>query len=232
MKTVTHILLVFCCLSLVYTLQAQETMNAAQEKTKLGLEIAKAQGENALQLMAYSWTKSTKVYEKEEEKSHQLAKVWFNSEGKLESTTLSSESAKQPRPKRGVRGAIQKNQVKSYAELLTESMNQALAYTRLSKGDWIDLVDKAKVDVGGGEIKIAAKDVLMPGDKALYVFDKSTKLYKSVEVSTTAKDQPLQSKMKYETMSDGTNRSDVTEITIPSKSMKIVTENIDFIKQK
>ena len=232
MRTITYILLAFGCTFIVHTLVAQDNAKAVQEKTKLGLEIAKAQGENAAKLMAYSWTKSTKVYEEGEEKSHQLAKVWFNSEGKLESTTLSSESANQPRPKMGVRGAIQKNQIESYSELLTESMNQALAYTRLSKGDWIDLMDKANVDIEGEVIKVAATDVLMPGDKALYVFDKSTKLYKSVEVSTMVQDKALKSRMEYESMSDGTNRADVTEITIPSKSMKIVSENIDFIKQK
>ncbi len=229
MKTVTHMLLVFGCLYLGPTLMAQ---NNAQEKTKLALEIAKAQGENAAKLMAYSWTKSTKVYEEEEEKIHQLAKVWFTADGKLESTTLSSESAKQQRPKIGVRGAIQSNQMKSFSELISESMKQTQAYTTLSKGSWMDMMDKANVDTGGGEIRVAAKDVLMPGDKALYVIDKSTKLIKSVEVSSTAQDKPIQSRMKYNTMEDGTNRSDVTEITIPSESLRIVSENIDFIKQK
>jgi len=230
MKTVTYILLVLASICTLHTLDAQE--QSAQEKTKLGLEIAAAQGQNAAKLMAYSWTKSTKVYQDGEEKTHQLTKVWFNSEGKLEGSTLSTESAKQPRPKIGLRGAIQSNQMKSFSELLTEAMNQSMAYTTLSKGDWIDLVDKSRVDVGGGEIKIAAQDVLMPGDKAIYVFDKSTKLYKSVEVSTKVQDEPMKATMKYTTMTDGTNRADVTEMTIPSKSMEIATENIDFIKQK
>lgn len=232
MKTITHTLLVIGCLFVLHPLLAQDQAKLAQEKTKLGLEIAAAQGANAAKLMAYSWTKSTKVYEKGEEKSHQLVKVWFNSEGKLEGSTLSSESADQQRKKRGVRGAIQKSAGKSYAELLTEATNQVLAYTTLSKGAWIDMMDKAEVSVKNGVINIAAKDVLMPGDQVLYKFDESTKRYLSVDVSTAAKDKPLKSQMKYKTMSDGTNRADVTEIMIPSKSMKIVTENIDFIKQK
>jgi hypothetical protein len=232
MQNVTRILLVFAGICLLHTLGAQGTTQSAQEKTKLGLEIAKAQGENAVKLMAYSWTKSTKVYEKGEEKTHQLATVWFNADGKLESTMISSESASQQRPKRGVRGAIQSNQMKSFSELIAESMKQTQAYTTLSKGSWIDMMDRAKVEVAGAVIKVAAKDVLMPGDKALYMIDKSTKLIQSVEVSTTAQDNPIQSRMKYNTMEDGTNRVDVTEITIPSESIKIVTENIDFIKQK
>jgi len=51
--------------------------------------------------------------------------------------------------------------------------------------------------------------------------DESTKLFKSIALSSAVKDKPITATMDFKTMSDGTNHPDVTEIAIPSQSLKI-----------
>ena len=223
MKTITSILL--SCF-----LFATAEILVAQDKTQLALDIAEAQQANTKNLMNYSWQRSSKVYMDGEEKLHQLVKVWFNSEGEMDGSVLSSESSVQK--KRGVRGKMQQNKGEDLANLLAESVNLSLKYVFLSKGNWIDLMDKAEVNIEDGVVKIDAKDVLVQGDEVHYLIDESTKLFKSIALSSAVKDKPITATMDFKTMSDGTNHPDVTEIAIPSQSLKIKAENIDYIKQQ
>lgn len=223
MKTITSILL--SCF-----LFATAEILVAQDKTQLALDIAEAQQANTKNLMNYSWQRSSKVYMDGEEKLHQLVKVWFNSEGEMDDSVLSSESSVQK--KRGVRGKMQQNKGEDLANLLAESVNLSLKYVFLSKGNWIDLMDKAEVNIEDGVVKIDAKDVLVQGDEVHYLIDESTKLFKSIALSSAVKDKPITATMDFKTMSDGTNHPDVTEIAIPSQSLKIKAENIDYIKQQ
>lgn len=223
MKTIASILL--SCF-----LFATAEILVAQDKTQLALDIAEAQQANTKNLMNYSWQRSSKVYMDGEEKLHQLVKVWFNSEGEMDGSVLSSESSVQK--KRGVRGKMQQNKGEDLANLLAESVNLSLKYVFLSKGNWIDLMDKAEVNIEDGVVKIDAKDVLVQGDEVHYLIDESTKLFKSIALSSAVKDKPITATMDFKTMSDGTNHPDVTEIAIPSQSLKIKAENIDYIKQQ
>ena len=127
---------------------------------------------------------------------------------------------------------MQQNQGEDLAALLSESVNLSLKYVFLSKGNWIDLMDKAEINVEDGVVKIDAKDVLVQGDEVHYFIDDSTKLFKSVTLSSAVKDKPITASMDFKTMNDGTNHPDLTEIAIPSQSLKIVAENIDYIKQQ
>jgi len=223
MKKFTHLLLITFVIVTV-------TSFIAQDKTQLALDIANAQQTNTENLKNYSWQRSSKVYMDEEEKLHQLVKVWFNSEGEMDGSVLSSESSVQK--KRGVRGKMQQNKGEDLANLLAESVNLSLKYVFLSKGNWIDLMDKAEVNIEDGVVKIDAKDVLVQGDEVHYLIDESTKLFKSIALSSAVKDKPITATMDFKTMSDGTNHPDVTEIAIPSQSLKIKAENIDYIKQQ
>ncbi|NOX46000.1 MAG: hypothetical protein GXO89_03360 [Chlorobi bacterium] len=81
-----------------------------------------------------------------EEKVHNLVKVWFNDNGEMESSVLSSES--NVKKKRGIRGSIQKNAVEDLLGILEKTINLSLNYAFLSKGNWIDLLDMAEVKNG------------------------------------------------------------------------------------
>ena len=202
----------------------------AQDNTQLGLDIAKAQEENRKQLMNYSWQRSAKAFSNGEEKNHSLVKVWFNSEGKMESSVLSSESS--VKQKRGVRGKAQQNAGEDLLGLIENSLNLSIKYVFLSKGYWIDLLDVAEVKVEDGVVKIDAKDLLAKGDEVHYIIDSSTNLFKSIKISSVVDGKPFTSSIDFKTMSDGTNHPRRTEIILPSESMNITSENIDYVKQQ
>ena len=202
----------------------------AQDNTQLGLDIAKAQEENRKQLISYSWQRSVKAFSNGEEKNHSLVKVWFNTEGKMESSVLSSESS--VKQQRGVRGRAQQNAGEDLLGLVGNALNLSIKYVFLSKGYWIDLLDEAEVKVEDGLVKIDAKDLLAKGDEVHYIIDSSTNLFKSINISSVVDGKPFTSSIDFKTMSDGTNHPSHTEIVIPSESIKITSENIDYIKQQ
>jgi len=202
----------------------------AQENTQLGLDIAKAQEENRKQLMNYSWQRSAKAFSNGEEKLHTLVKVWFNTDGKMESSVLSAETT--VKQKRGVRGKVQQGAGEDLAALLEKTLRSSIQYVLLSKGYWIDLIDVAEVKVEDGVVKIDAKDLLAKGDEVHYIIDSSTNLFKSIKISSAVDGKPFTSSIDFKTMSDGTNHPSHTEIIIPSESLNIVAENIDYFKQQ
>ena len=202
----------------------------AQDNTQLGLDIAKAQEENRKQLMTYSWQRSAKAFSNGEEKNHSLVKVWFNTEGKMESSVLSSASS--VKQQRGVRGKAQQNAGEELLGLFENSLHISIKYVFLSKGYWIDLLDVAEVNVEDGEVKIDAKDLLAKGDEVHYIIDSGTNLFKSIKISFVVDGKPFTSSIDFKTMSDGTNHPSRTEIILPSESMNITSENIDYVKQQ
>ena len=202
----------------------------AQDNTQLGLDIAKAQEENRKQLMTYSWQRSAKAFSNGEEKNHSLVKIWFNTEGKMESSVLSSESS--VKQQRGVRGRAQQNAGEDMLGLIENTLNLSIKYVFLSKGYWIDLLDVAEVKVEDGVVKIDAKDLLAKGDEVHYIIDSSTNLFTSIKISSVVDGKPFTSSIDFKTMSDGTNHPSHTEIMLPSESLNIVAENIDYVKQQ
>jgi len=202
----------------------------AQDNTQLGLDFAKAQEENGKQLKTYSWQRSAKAFSNGEEKHHSLVKVWFNSEGKMESSVLSSEST--VKQKRGVRGKVQQGAGEDLLGLIESALNSSIKYVFLSRGYWIDLLDMAEVKVEDGVVKIDAKDLLAKGDEVHYIMDSSTNLFKSVKISSVVDGKPFTSSIAFKAMSDGTNHPSRTEIILPSESVNIIAENIDYVKQQ
>jgi len=202
----------------------------AQDNTRLSLDIGSAQENNMTQLMNYSWQRSAKAFSGGEEKVHSLIKVWFNSEGKMENSVLSSEST--VKQQRGVRGRVQANAGEDMAALLEQTLGLTMKYIYLSKGSWIDLMDMAEVKMEEGIVKINAKNLLIEGDEVNYIIDNSIKLFRSVTISSLVGDKAFTSSIDFKTMSDGTNHPTHTEIIIPTESLKITSENIDYIKQQ
>jgi len=202
----------------------------AQDNTQLALDIASAQEKNREQLKTYSWQRSAKASKGGEEKSQILVKIWFNSEGEMESSVLSSEST--VKQQRGVRGKMQQSAGEDIGALIAQTLNLTFQYAYLSKGNWIDLMDRAEVNSGDTDVTIDAKNLLSEGDVVHYILDSSTKLFKSIEISTVAEGKAFTSSIDFKTMSDGTNHPGHTKINIPSESMEITAENIDYIKQQ
>lgn len=220
----------FVNILVIILLSASMSSLIAQDRTQLGLDIASAQEKNRVQLMNYSWQRSSKAFSNGEEKNHSLVKVWFNTEGKMENSVLSSESS--ATKKRGVRGRAQQSAGDDMSTLIEHSINMTSKYVYLTKGNWIDLLDRPGVKVENSLVKIDTKDLLQNGDEVHYVIDENTKLFKSIKITSQVDGKTFTSSIDFKTMSDGTNHPSHTEIIIPSDGLKIVAENIDYVKQE
>jgi hypothetical protein len=216
-------------LSICFVFTAATTL-MAQDNTQLGLDIAKAQEQNKEQLKTYSWQRSAKAFRNEEEKIHSLVKVWFDSEGEMESTVISSQSSVKKQP--GVRGRMQASEGQDLASLVEHSLGLSFQYVYLSKGNWIDLMDRAEVKVEEAIVVLDAKDVLVKGDGVHFILDDSIKLFKSISLSSIVDAKAFTCSIEFKTMSDGTNHPTRTVIIFPSEALKITAENIDYIKQQ
>ncbi len=223
MKKLTHLLISSFVLLIATSLMAQDN-------TQLGLDIAKAQEQNREQLMTYSWQRSAKAFRNEEEKIHSLVKVWFDTEGEMESTVISSQSSVKKQP--GVRGRMQASEGQELASLVEHSLGLSFQYVYLSKGNWIDLMDRAEVKIDEAIITLDAKDLLVKGDEVHFILDDSIKLFKSISLSSIVDAKAFTCSIEFKTMSDGTNHPTRTVIIFPSEALKITAENIDYIKQQ
>jgi hypothetical protein len=223
MKNLTQLL------SICFVFTAATTL-VAQDNTQLGLDIAKAQEQNREQLKTYSWQRSAKAFRNEEEKIHSLVKVWFDTEGEMESTVLSSQSSVKKQP--GVRGRMQASEGQDLASMVEHSLGLSFQYVYLSKGNWIDLMDMAEVKVEEAVVVLDAKDLLVKGDEVHFILDDSIKLFKSISLSSIVDAKAFTCTIEFKTMSDGTNHPTRTVIIFPSEALKITSENIDYIKQQ
>jgi hypothetical protein len=223
MKNLTQLL------SICFVFTAATTL-VAQDNTQLGLDIAKAQEQNREQLKTYSWQRSAKAFRNEEEKIHSLVKVWFDTEGEMESTVLSSQSSVKKQP--GVRGRMQASEGQDLASMVEHSLGLSFQYVYLSKGNWIDLMDMAEVKVEEAVVVLDAKDLLVKGDEVHFILDDSIKLFKSISLSSIVDAKAFTCTIEFKTMSDGTNHPTRTVIIFPSEALKITAENIDYIKQQ
>jgi hypothetical protein len=223
MKNLTQLL------SICFVFTAATTL-VAQDNTQLGLDIAKAQEQNREQLKTYSWQRSAKAFRNEEEKIHSLVKVWFDTEGEMESTVISSQSSVKKQP--GVRGRMQASEGQDLASMVEHSLGLSFQYVYLSKGNWIDLMDMAEVKVEEAVVVLDAKDLLVKGDEVHFILDDSIKLFKSISLSSIVDAKAFTCTIEFKTMSDGTNHPTRTVIIFPSEALKITSENIDYIKQQ
>ena len=223
MKNLTQIL------SICFAFTAATTL-MAQDNTQMGLDIAKAQEQNREQLMTYSWQRSAKAFRNEEEKIHSLVKVWFDTEGEMESTVISSQSSVKKQP--GVRGRMQASEGQDLASLVEQSLGLSFQYVYLSKGNWIDLMDRAEVKIDEAIVALDATDLLVKGDEVHFIMDNGNKLFKSISLSSIVDAKAFTCSIEFKTMSDGTNHPTRTVIIFPSEALKITAENIDYIKQQ
>jgi hypothetical protein len=148
----------------------------------------------------------------------------------MESTVISSQSSVKKQP--GVRGRMQASEGQDLVSLVEHSLNLSLQYVYLSKGNWIDLMDRAEVKVEEAIVVLDAKDVLVKGDEVNFILDDSIKLFKSISLSSIVDAKAFTCTIEFKTMSDGTNHPTRTVIIFPSEALKVTAENIDYIKQQ
>jgi hypothetical protein len=198
------------------------------------LKYAEAQQKNIDTLKTYSWKTRTEISENENPMLTTLIQARFDADGKLQHTTISSESHVEK--KRGIKGKKQKQKLEELGQLIEKVVSLQVSYISMSKGQMVDFFEKATFEEGTGEMegmkKIHAKGVLVPNDELTVWVDPSTGLKRKLTIKTPLDEETIVDGSIYcNAIKDGPTTASLSVLTIPSQGISIKIESFDFIKQ-
>lgn len=203
------------------------TMCMAQiDKEQLALSISKADDANTEKLKAYIWKRKSDVSIGGVHKATAITEFSFDENGKLQATMIDAESDVKKKP--GLRGKIQENAAEDKLDYVGKSLELALAYTFMTKGQLLDFFEKATVTEKDGMIEATGENVNVQGDKLTILVDKKTNLYTRKVFSSLLGKDPVNGEINYEKFSSGVNHGSTTMLNMPAQKMKIDAKNQDY----
>ncbi len=207
---------------------AKET--AAPDTDALAIAVSDAQKANTAALTQYNWQTTTELTMEGESKATSIALMQFDDDGKLQSDSIGGESSM--KQKRGLRGRAQKKKVGEFEEYLEGVLKQSFQYIFLSKGNLVDIFDKAEITEGEGGTVITSANLFVKGDALTMSVDPTTNLLNGLTFDTTYGEDAITGTVKFKTLKDGPNHPDTFELTIPSKEITITSNTHDWAKKQ
>lgn len=205
-------------------------ISAAQiDKDKLALDISKAEEANTEGLKEYIWKRKSDISVNGEVKLTTYTQFSFDEQGKLQAQLVDAES--NVKQKGGLRGKAQKNAAEDKLEYVQKTLELALAYTYMTKGQLLDFISKATVTDKGNLIEATGTDVYVKGDKLTILVDKKTHLFTKKTFSSFQGKDPVDGEINYEKFSSGINHGSTTILNMPAEKMKINAANQDYSKR-
>jgi hypothetical protein len=209
--------------------KAQDT-----DPAQRALQYAEVQQKNIAALKAYSWKTRTVITMDEKPMMTMLIQARFDADGKLQHTTISSESHVDK--KRGMRGKKQKKKIEELSQLIEKVVRLQATYVIMSKGQLVDYFEKAAIQDGMGEMagmkRFYAKSVLAPNDDLTIWIDPSTGLNQKLTIKAPLDEKTVVNGIiDYKAIKDGPTTASVSVLKIPSQKIKIKSERFDYIKQ-
>jgi len=213
--------------AIIVTLLLISTLLQAQiDKDQLALTISKADDANLDKLKAYIWKRKSDVFIDGQLKLTTITEFSFDEKGELQTNMIDAETSVKKKP--GIRGKIQENAAEDKVDYVGKSLDLALNYTFMTKGQLLDFFNKATITEKDGVIEATAENVNIQGDKLTILVDKKTNLYiRKVFASLLGKD-PVNGEINYEKFSSGVNHGSTTVLNMPAQKMKIDAKNQDY----
>jgi hypothetical protein len=213
---------------------ASQATGQDADPAQRALEYAESQQKNSDALRTYSWKTRTVITKDEKPMMTMLIQARFDADGKLQHTTISSESHVEK--KRGVRGKKQKKKIEELGQMIENVVRLQASYVIMSKGQLVDFFGKADVQDGLGEMagtkRIHAKSVLAASDELTIWVDPPTGLNRKLALITPLDEKTVvDGTIDYKTLKDGPTTASVSVLRIPSQGISIKSERFDFIKQ-
>jgi hypothetical protein len=199
---------------------------AQVDKEQLALAISKADDANTEKLKAYIWKRKSDVSIDGQLKLTTITEFSFDEKGELQAKMIDAETTVKKKP--GLRGKIQENAAEDKADYVGKSLELALAYTFMTKGQLLDFFEKATVTEKGDVIEATAENVNVKGDKLTIWVDKKTNLYTKKEFSSLLGKDPVSGEINFEKFSSGINHGTTTILNMPAQKMKIDAKNQDY----
>ncbi len=196
------------------------------DKEQLALTISKADDANTEKLKAYIWKRKSDVSVNGEHKLTALTEFSFDAQGKLQAKMIDAETSVKQKP--GLRGKIQQNAAEDKMDYVGKSLELALNYTFMTKGQLLDFFEKAAVNEKDGIIEATGENVNVQGDKLTILVDKKTNLYIKKTFSSLLGKDAVSGEINYEKFSSGVNHGTTTVLNMPAQKMKIDAINQDY----
>lgn len=217
-------------ITFICPLKAQET-----DPAQRAIKYAELQQKNIAALKMYSWKTRAELTMNESPMFTSLIQARFDAEGKLQHTTISTESHVEKM--RGIRGRKQQQKLEELGEQLEKLMKLQASYVFMSKGQLVDLFEKAEFGEGTDEMKgmkkIHATSVVVPKDELTIWVDPATGLNRKLTFKTPLDEETaVNGTIDYRTIKDGPTTASQSVLTIPSQGLNIKIERFDFIKQQ
>ncbi|MBL7857553.1 MAG: hypothetical protein JNM57_07680 [Cyclobacteriaceae bacterium] len=199
---------------------------AQVDKEQLALSISKADDANTEKLKAYIWKRKSDVSIDGQVKLTTITEFSYDDQGKLQANVVDAQSSVKQKP--GLRGKMQENAAEDKMDYVSKSLDLALSYTFMSKGQLLDFFEKATVTEKEGVYEATAENVNIQGDKLTIWVDKKTNLYIKKTFSSLLGKDPVNGEINFEKFSSGINHGTTTLLNMPAQKMKIDAKNQDY----
>lgn len=211
---------------LISLLMVSTLVQAQVDKEQLALTISKADDANTEKLKAYIWKRKSDVSIDGQLKLTTITEFSFDEKGELQAKMIDAETSVKKKP--GIRGKIQENVAEDKADYIGKSLELAMNYTFMTKGQLLDFFGKATVTEKDDVIEATAENVNVQGDKLTIWVDKKTNLYIKKTFSSLLGKDPVNGEINYEKFSSGVNHGSTTVLNMPAQKMKIDAKNQDY----
>lgn len=198
-------------------------------KTGLSLQVSQAAAANHKQLIQYVWNRTIQVYVNGELKNTIVSNIAFDASGKPKATEMSSTPTS--KPKRGIRGDIERSKIKELKEYVTGAVKNCMPYIYLTEGQMLDYFNKATITEPGNVINVQANNVYQTGDQLIMVLNQGALSFVKQSFNTTVNGtDAVTGSVSYKTYSNGLTAVDAGEIDLPAKNIKLMMSNSGFAK--
>lgn len=120
-------------------------------------------------------------------------------------------------------------------EKVSAAVKLALSYTMMSKGELVDLFDKASISEGEGELAgsahASAKGIKVEGDELNIWVDKETNLSRKLSFTSMSGTDKVSGTIIFKKIAEGPNHPIKITLELPDQGMEINVENFDYLKQ-
>jgi hypothetical protein len=209
----------------ILTISALAAASFAQDLPQRVAEVKQSIAENQARLRQYTWTETTEISLKGDEKKRTQSDCVYGPDGKVHKTPIGTPPP--PKKQRGLKGKIVANKIdemKEYMDRVTSLVRRYLPpdpkamQTAYQSG-------KAVLDKASGEL--AFHDYAKPGDLFTFTFDTATKKLRGIAVATYL-DKPEEKvtvKASFSSLADGTNFLEESVLDAKAKEIQIKTTN-------
>lgn len=199
---------------------------AQLDKEQLALDVSKAEAANMEQLKAFIWKRHSTATVEGEVKATLINEISFNADGEIQVNQVGGES--NVKQKRGLRGKAQQNAMEDNQEYVEKSLQLAIAYTYMSKGQLLDFFEKAMVTRNDDIIELSAENVYVEGDRLTVQVETATKLFLHKQFESKVGEDPIEGEIKYGKFSSGISHVTETILNLKGKGAIIDAKNQDY----